>query len=872
MRISLSVKAEKEVSPDFVNQIVRNGPLAEFYIIEEGDGIISDWAVFSAVSEVIRLEEAIKPSSPPDLDIRKINERIPEVYYCIHAFRPRSDNDFLLFDKTCSSMAETILLEVMVQPASQHTELDCQYREIVRLMAVNSYGRNEYITDSDQLNPFKELYALGRKEIRAKDPMADEFLRVHREFQRFLRKPQLLFSVKAWAERPETAHLIASAAAESAFSEGSYRIIDYNAADEWFHASIHASNELFPFADTCWRAFWDTHEDRGLFRLAHMTSVDEFKGMFRLPVAGYSPMRCLWKSTDYYRKMDSEGGLVIGHIQDMSGRSRSGDIEPESLSKYMNRCGPDEVPVNCTVDLLTKHMFIAGVPGSGKTTAIFNLLVQLFARGIPFLVIEPGKTEYRQLKMLRDHPDPTVRQMSDALRIYTPGKDEVSPFRFNPFEHPEGLTKDEHIAQILSCFEASIPLGGPLQALLAESVEAVYYEKEKKIGTKEMPVMSDLVQVAKRIMEGKRYVGEARANLSAAIEVRLSSLTRLGPGKIFQCRQSLPSIRELLKHPTIIEIQNLNAFQSCLLTLFLLSAIWEEIKISRRYSKGLKHLVVIEEAHNIVGRSDQAKPSEDFADPKAYAADYVVRMLAEIRAMGEGIIIADQLPSAVASSVVKNTGTKVAHRLVSLVDREDLGGAMLLQGSQTEEIARLEPGQAFYYTEGLYSPLQIGGLNANGFLGLGRKEWPDNAKILSVLSEETWFQELKKVRYSYVFKQFLEEHTKLKMDIDRRSGHLEDYHENLERIKNADHHPKDHDHLLCLRADVIRAKEDLKISFEAYLAFVFSVPKDFRAYLSEAENKKFKDLVGASIPLLKERICALEARLEHLRSEISEMI
>ena len=45
-------------------------------------------------------------------------------------------------------------------------------------------------------------------------------------------------------------------------------------------------------------------------------------------------------------------------------------------------------------DSMMKHTFIAGVTGTGKTTTCHKLLA---ASAIPFLVIEPAKTEYRTL-------------------------------------------------------------------------------------------------------------------------------------------------------------------------------------------------------------------------------------------------------------------------------------------------------------------------------------------------------------------------------------------------------------------------------------------------------------------------------------------
>jgi hypothetical protein len=246
-------------------------------------------------------------------------------------------------------------------------------------------------------------------------------------------------------------------------------------------------------------------------------------------------------------------------------------------------------------------------------------------------------------------------------------------------------------------------------------------------------------------MERKKYEGEIKSNLRAAIEVRLGMLTRQAMGRIFQSRICIPSIEDLLKYPTIIEMDYLSQNHACLLTLFLLSAIREQIKIDpNRRHKGLHHVTVIEEAHNIVGRTGTAKASEEIADPKAFAAQYISRMLAELRALGEGIIIADQLPSAVAPEVVRNTGTKLAHRLVSNEDREDIGGAMLLGGTEIEEIARLKPGEAYFYTEGLHLPRRVRCLDAGSYLKL--PEHINANDLVSLITDQEWFNNNKESR------------------------------------------------------------------------------------------------------------------------------
>ena len=577
-----------------------------------------------------------------------------------------------------------------------------------------------------------------------KDPTADEILHEQQEFHQKLRQPQLLFNVKAYAMQPEIALMLSSAVAEAGLSEGKYRQLPYGAnggidGNDVLIARSRQDTRIMNISlDPLYPGIWNKNLPdawMSLRRLNRLASVDELKGLFRIPVGGYGSPRCIRKSTDPKTNgLSARTSILLG--DDLESELPLLRKVPENLDELFISDHPKTLESRLTQKVLTKHLFIAGVPGSGKTTAVFNLLVQLYRQGIPFLVIEPAKTEYRVFKTISNHPDPLMRKMAADIRVYTPGNEGISPLRFNPLSFPKGITLDEHIGQVLACFEAAMPMGGPLQALIAEAVEEVYERSDSG----SFPQMVDLLDAASSIMESKNYEGEIKSNLHAAIGVRLGLLTRRAIGRLFRTSDSIPEIRELLSHPTIIEMDYLPQDHACLLTLFLLAAMREEMRIDpERRRPGLHHITVIEEAHNIVGRTGDAKASEDNTDPKAFAAHYVSRMLAELRALGEGIIIADQLPSTVAPEVVKNTGTKLAHRLVSNEDREDLGGAMLMGPTEIEEIARLAPGEAYVYTENLYKPRRIRCLNSNAYLRTESQPIPVGAEILCHLEKDNWF-------------------------------------------------------------------------------------------------------------------------------------
>ena len=383
---------------------------------------------------------------------------------------------------------------------------------------------------------------------------------------------------------------------------------------------------------------------------------------------------------------------------------------------------------------LVKHLFISGMPGKGKTIATYLLLLQLYGFGVPSLVLESANTNYRVLKTLVRHALALVRRLAQALRIYTPGMETISPFRHNPLWRPPGISRDEHIERLLDCFKAAFPMDGPLPALLAEALELVYDEHPDP---DDPPLMVDLYAAARAVLAAKEYSAEVESNLMAALEVRVGTLTRRSIGRIFQCKHGAPSIESLIRSYSILELDHLPPEVACLLTLFLLTAIHAHVRTTPFSGRGPRFVIVIEEAHNIVGRNRDASPSEANADPKAYAAELVCRMLAELRILGVPIVIIDQLPSAVAPEVIKNTATKLAFGQVDGEEREVIGNAMLFGPVEMEEIARFVPGDAYFFTEGYHGPRRIRTVDLASELNL--PPTPLNEAILPYIQDDEWF-------------------------------------------------------------------------------------------------------------------------------------
>jgi hypothetical protein len=194
-------------------------------------------------------------------------------------------------------------------------------------------------------------------------------------------------------------------------------------------------------------------------------------------------------------------------------------------------------------------------PISGKTVALWNALPQLRKHGTKFVVLETAKTEYRALKMLRQSADPRARELAEGLRVWSPLRESLAPLRLNPLWYPAGITRDEHIENLLVCFQAAMPLMPPLPALIGEGLEDVY---EKRTDAAEPPVMQDLYAATRAVLARKGYSAELASDLRAALEVRLGMLTRRTIGRIFQCRNSMPSIADLMDSYSVIEMDPLS--------------------------------------------------------------------------------------------------------------------------------------------------------------------------------------------------------------------------------------------------------------------------------------------------------------------------
>lgn len=369
-------------------------------------------------------------------------------------------------------------------------------------------------------------------------------------------------------------------------------------------------------------------------------------------------------------------------------------------------------PYKVSLKSLTRHAFVAGTTGAGKTNTIFALLLEADATGVPFLVIEPAKTEYRAML---EQPG-----LGSRLRVFTPGKESVGPFLLNPFEAP-GVPVSEHLDLVRAAFAAAFGMWTPLPQILERCLHEVYLDRgwdlranqNERLSASEpgvdpsqaYPTLSDLIAKVASVIGSLGYDDKVTGDLRAALTTRLEALRIGGKGAMLDVARSLP-IADLLSAPTVVELESLGdegdkAFVTALLLVRL-----AEYRRSVGQSDRLQHLLVIEEAHRLLSRAP-AVTSDEQANPRGQAVETFANLLSEIRAYGQGVIIADQVPARLAPDVMKNTTLKVAHRIVSADDREALGAAMAMEPDQARALVTLGVGEAIVFGAGDDSPLMI---------------------------------------------------------------------------------------------------------------------------------------------------------------------
>lgn len=358
---------------------------------------------------------------------------------------------------------------------------------------------------------------------------------------------------------------------------------------------------------------------------------------------------------------------------------------------------------------LQKHTFIAGVTGSGKTTTCHNILHESETN---FLVLEPAKTEYRTLIN-----SPLFQDKEKQIVVFTLGNEINAPFRLNPFEMVKGEILSAHIDMVKATFTSAFPMEASMPQILEEAMYNCYRKKGWDVDTNSnerygdrafdpdvnsFPIMSNLLEEMEAVVRTKNFGAELQANYIGSLVSRLSNLTVGAKGNMLNCEHST-DFKYIATHNVIMEMEDLkNPEDKSLFMGFILARLTAVIRQLHKENSSFRHITLVEEAHRLLSKVEYGDSGS-----KKTAVETFTDLLAEVRKYGEGLVIVDQIPNKLAPEVLKNTNTKIIHKILAKDDKEAVGDTMLMDDKQKEYLSALETGNAIVFTEGTEQPVHV---------------------------------------------------------------------------------------------------------------------------------------------------------------------
>ena len=361
-----------------------------------------------------------------------------------------------------------------------------------------------------------------------------------------------------------------------------------------------------------------------------------------------------------------------------------------------------DLPQKVELDIkkLSSHIFVTGSTGSGKSNTVYQLLSELNKNDVNFMVIEPAKGEYKHV--FGHHEDVTVLGTNPL---------QAELLKINPFKFPEGIHVLEHIDRLVEIFNVCWPMYAAMPAVLKDAMLEAYKISGWDLdvscnlfGKVLFPTFTDLLTQLEKVIQQSAFSQEVKSNYIGSLVTRVKSLTNGLNGQIFASNEIDNAL--LFDSNVIVDLSRIGSQESKSLIMGILVMRLSEHRMSNAagMNQPLKHVTVLEEAHNILKRTSTEQSSEG-SNVAGKAVEMLSNAIAEMRTYGEGFIIADQSPSAVDISAIRNTNTKIIMRLPDESDRCLAGKASGVTDEQLEEITKLPKGVAVVYQNDWLEPV-----------------------------------------------------------------------------------------------------------------------------------------------------------------------
>lgn len=446
---------------------------------------------------------------------------------------------------------------------------------------------------------------------------------------------------------------------------------------------------------------------------------------------------------------------------------------------------------------LTSHVFVTGSTGSGKSNTVYQILDEASEKNVKFLVVEPAKGEYKHV--FGNEADVSVYGTNPKL----------SPMlRLNPFSFPDGVHIFEHLDRLVEIFNVCWPMYAAMPAVLKSAIQKSYEDcgwdmlrSVNKYDDMLYPSFADVARNIKTIIESSEYDAENKGAYKGSLLTRLESLTNGINGTVFVTDELYAA--ELFDENVIIDLSRVGSSETKSLIMGILVLKLQEYRMAfaNGMNSDLRHITVLEEAHNLLKRTSSAVSSES-GNLLGKSVEMLSNAIAEMRTYGEGFIIVDQAPGLLDMAAIRNTNTKIIMRLPDQEDRELVGRAANLNDDQIQELVKL--------------PCGVGAIYQN--------EW-----IQPILCKVNRFETNDQI-YQYTPSDDVYD----KMEVEDLSESLLDFIMNKELFKRGDDYE-----MRKFRREVIKSRLDTRVKV------------DFMEYITSEPKEKIKELRSLLYDLLQ---------------------
>lgn len=478
------------------------------------------------------------------------------------------------------------------------------------------------------------------------------------------------------SSRPSKVLLAANTYRSLMIGEGSS--VESGAVNLWQdRASVTAMREyLKRFTHPVFaRQLWENEADSLFYTAGTLVSGRELPMHLGLPTRSVHGLPII-EHAEFGRNvpdeaMPDEDKMNLGKIYHM-GKSESAEL-------ILNR------------QAMASHTFITGSTGTGKSNAVYHLLDEITKNGqTTFLVVEPAKGEYKN-----------VFGNCTDVQVFGTNPRETPLLRMNPFAFPENIHILEHIDRLVEIFNACWPMYAAMPAVLKDAIERSYQkvgwdlrnsESEKGV----FPTFFDLLDILPGVIEESHYSKDTQSDYVGALCTRVKSLTNGIYGSVL-CAEDALTDEALFDRNVIVDLSRVGSMETKSLLMGILVMKLQEYRMcSSGMNSRLRHVTVLEEAHNLL-RKTSAEQSQEGANLQGKSVEMLANAIAEMRTYGEGFIIADQAPGLLDMSVIRNTNTKIILRLPDEEDRKLVGKSAALKEAQIDELSKLPLGVAAVY-------------------------------------------------------------------------------------------------------------------------------------------------------------------------------